>query len=706
MNLDGSDSGRLSFGEFTLDCRSRELRRNGRRIRLQPQPAKLLVLLASRGGELVTRQEIETALWDDDTFVDYEHGINFAVKQIRDALGDEAGSSRYIETIPRVGYRFIASYREGDGVRGAIQPEDDGSSSEKAVVESATVPSRRRYIGWAAGCLAGVALLVGYLDRPSPDLDSVVEMSLLPPAGTEYVGGTTRRAFALSPDGRTLAFVARDDAGNQRLGVRELSSFSTRMFEGTHPAIYPFWSPDGKHIGFFSEQKLKRVSLLGGPPQTVCDARPRGGTWNGQGIILFAPPFGPIHRVDAAGGVPEPVTELETSGGEIAHRFPHFLPDDDHFLFFVRASKEEERGVVLGSLKSRETRFLIESSSNAVYAEPGYLLFIRDGALVAQRFSVEKLELEGEAVAMAVDVELTRYSQAALTVANGVIVYNSGRELQQLTWLDREGTELGTLGDPANHLSFSLSPDGSRLAVSRRDDSLGGFNLWLFERDGSLPIRRTTGLPSQANPRWSGTGETLFFDTMSIPSTLYRVDAFGSDAPETMIDLSTGTLRDVSRDGAHVVLDDADRLRVLDASDGRLVDEVLTSNKDIFARISPDGKWLVFQSGETGRPEIYVTSFPEPGRWYPISRHGGVDPRWRGDGAEIFYITLEGSMMAAPVSAGDEFRAESPRKLFDVPGGIVNYDVGYDGEQFLLNVPIEEPRELNVLFDWTRRLPR
>jgi Tol biopolymer transport system component len=569
-----------------------------------------------------------------------------------------------------------------------------------------TTEARTSGHGWALAALAAflatsVLLLVFFLRREP--IGEVRELALVPPAGASFVRGE----FALSPNGQKLAFAATDEAGERRLWVRELESFSVRSLPATEGAAQPFWSPRGDEIAFFAQNQLKRVSVSGGAPRTICDAEAgRGGTWSKNDVVVFAPAFGPLHRVDASGGTPAPVSNLDIQAKESAHRWPEFLPDGEHFLFHVRSGVEGKTGAYLGSLDGSTVRFLFPSSSNALYVPPGYTLFHRDGGLLAQRFDASKLELFGDARSLPWYVELTRFSQVALSVsADGRMVFSGGGQRQQLVWYDRLGIRLGTLGAPGDHHSFRLSPDGSQLALARIEDR---FNLWLLDVDGSVPLRLTSSGASDILPMWSSDGRHLLFNSQRTGSwALFRIDVFRGSEPELVFDPGTGTnIRDLAGEPAVVVYEREQGLYAHHL-DGGSDDYSLVANATLdgwMSLLSPNGKWLAYSANETGRDEVFVTGFPRPGRRWPVSRNGGRLPRWRADGREIFFIDAKGSLVVVPVETGDTFRVGDPEPLF-VPAGDL-YDAAPDGERFLVNEPLPEPPELNVVLDWMDALPK
>jgi DNA-binding winged helix-turn-helix (wHTH) protein len=353
------------FGSFTVDPDAGEVRKNGARVRVQDQPLLLLSALLERPGVLVTREELHRRLWPDDTFVDFDNGLNAAAGRLRQALGDSAQTPRYIESVPRRGYRFIAA------VETEFADSDAGVNGVPEVPAN-RLKSVRREVSWiAAGLLFLTAAVLSWVHfREQPRTIAPFEFSLAPPDGTTF--GLFDSA-EVSPDGRLIAFSAIDDAGERRLWLRPLDSLSARRLDDTNGAAFPFWSSDSRNIGFFGNGKLERINAAGGPARIICDAADgRGASWNRQGMIVFTPGLtSPLFQVPAAGGEPKQVTTLNRSRQEISHRWPYFLPGGDRFLYTARTTKVEDSAVFVGSLRDGRSSLLVPSLINAVYAGDG-----------------------------------------------------------------------------------------------------------------------------------------------------------------------------------------------------------------------------------------------------------------------------------------------------------------------------------------------
>ncbi len=575
---------------------------------------------------------------------------------------------------------------------------------------------------WAIAAIA-VAALAGSVawtmfgrsgpPAPTPPLyEFSVDVPLLmgPPFGT---------SFALSPDGRELVMSARPagsaNTDNLRLWLRSLAGGAPREVPGTEGARYPFWSPDGRSIGFFAQGKLKKI-VPGGLAQTLCDApEGRGGTWNADGVILFAPtPFGQIHRVANGGGQPVPVTG-STDDAAPVRRFPFFLPDGRHFLYADAAAGGERNGIYVGSIDGQPARRLLPDDSNAVFAPaasgPGSILFVRDGVLMAQPFDADRLEPAGDVfvVADGLSPSGNRGFYGFSAVAGGSLVYRrdaaAGRpDMAQLAWRDRAGKVLESLGRPAHIDEIALSPDDTRAALGLAETDTAS-DVWVLHlRRGEMS--RLTNEPGRDEfPRWSPDGQRIAFaaERFGAP-TLFIRNAAGGGQDVSVFSAAAATgpgrairywwLRDWSRDGKFLLIEsptvgtgiDMWILRI-DEAGAPPTPYLQTPFNEARGRFSPDGRWVAYQSNESGRPEVDVRPFPSAdGKWV-VSTGGGILPVWSRDGRELYYVVPnEQTLMAVAIASGDEFRASAPRALFKNAGLV--FDVARDG-RFLMASPVE-----------------
>ncbi|HTO87138.1 MAG TPA: protein kinase [Thermoanaerobaculia bacterium] len=564
--------------------------------------------------------------------------------------------------------------------------------------ETVSVPRRvSRRLLWlfaAAAVVVTTAISIARW-RTSPATPGRIHSSLLPP---EELGLADTAPVAVSPDGSRIVFGAGNAIKDSpSLFLRVLSEGTSQRLPETVDALFPFWSPDGKSVGFFQYGKLKSLDVAGGTPKTVCDAPAgNGGTWGPEGVILFAPNSnGPIHRVAAAGGEPTPVTELDSARHEYGHRWPQFLPDGKHFFFEASSTPGNRKASIrIGSLDSKETRVLTEAASTGKYAPPGYVLFVdARGKLVAQPFAADRLETKGPAVPLAEDVWLDESGgPACFSVSrDGLLVCQTNTQTARLTWFDRHGKQGECLGQWGENWGPRLSPDGKKVAAQMRANG-----IWIGELSRGLGTRVSAG----QWPVWSPDGRQIAF---SLNGDLYVKTASGTDEPRLLLH-SVNELGpdDWSPDGRFLLYEDHDPktsadLWVLPLEGDRKPRPFLRTeaNEDV-ARFSPDGRWVAYD-GEGG---MYVLPFPGPGDRWKVTSSGG-HPAWSRDGKELFYIDNENLMSVQVVVAGSSIRTGEPSRLFQRPAG-EQYDVSADGKQFLFTVLNEtaRPDPITLVQNW------
>ena len=549
---------------------------------------------------------------------------------------------------------------------------------------------------------------------------------------------------AIAPDGRQLAFVTTDASGRSLLYVRSLTALEERPIDGTEDAAHPFWSPDSRWIGFFAFGKLKKVASGGGPVETLADRTFRlGGTWSPQDTILFVTDAqGSLAKVSAAGGSVVPVSVRDSSGKPLPAAWPRFLPDGRHFLLFGQVSGSR-RGVYVSSLDNPDAKFLLKSEYRAAYSTQGYLLIMHDDlSLLAQPFDVRRLELTGTAARIAGDVygvKVAAHDNVSVSSNDVLVFVNHSAINPQLVWFDRQGGRHGAAapGGDFGGTRPQLSPDGKLLAVTQ-----GPFDeedIWVHSIDPGRPARRLTFDGANAPPLWSRDGREIIFESRHErgaaggPAKIYRLSANGGGAPELLFDpafandakansVSSVSLQDISPDGRYLVFSvyatgkHAD-LWVAPLTGGARPFPFAAGGFDNSqAAISPDGNWLAYTSNETGRNEIYVQSFPTAGHKRAISVDGGVQPRWRGDGKELFYLASNQQLMAVPIRSGTDidvggatalFRTELPNWGAGQPGWRTSYDVVADGSRFVLLAPPEKNvPPIVVVVNWPAALKR
>lgn len=610
-----------------------------------------------------------------------------------------------------------------------LEAISSGSGSTQTVAIPALTPrrmTRREMIFGSVAAVAvvsavalAVALLVPYF-RHAPSEARAVRFFINPPEKAGF------GPFAISPDGLRLAFIASDGSGKALLWVRPLDSPNAQPLSGTEEAIYPFWSPDSRFIGFFAGGKLKRIELSGGTVQTLCGAAiPRGGSWSSSGVIVFGPsPNEPLYQVPATGGPPAALTKLEPSRQEASHRWPHFLPDGRHFLYSVLGGPQSQ-GIYVTSLDGKKNERLLNiPNSIAMYAAPGYLLFRRESTLMAQAFDVDKLQLTGESfpVAEQVGFDLGTFQTYFSVSQTGVLAYSAATGGKtQLTWMDRGGKEIGLVAQPANYIRPSLSPDGKRVAVDG-SDLQGNRDVWLVDLASGNPTRFTFDPGQDLFAVWSPDGSRIVFGSdREGPRSLYQRSATGASKEELLLKTDFNAYpADWSSDGRYIVYVINDPKTKIDVwvlplfGDQKPFPFALTEASERGPRFSHDGRWLAYISDESGINQVYVESFPASGGKWQVSTSGGYHVEWRHDGKELFYVSADRKMMAVDIRAeGASFEAGAPKTLFDLRVPIftasqAQFAVTGDGQKFLIANTFGENRSepITVTLNWTADLKR
>jgi eukaryotic-like serine/threonine-protein kinase len=582
-----------------------------------------------------------------------------------------------------------------------------------------SVPRRSRLglaISITAGGLAVALALVTWALWPKPEPDRPAQRFFIEaPPDSEFTN--IFPGAAISPDGRLLVFIAQRKA-LPMLWLRPLDSLDARELPGTENANFPFWSADGKSVAFYSlsERRLKRIEALGGAPQTLCETQGfEGGTWSRQGAILFSSGR-LIHQVAAAGGPCSAVTNVDPAGNE-RHTWPQFLPDGRMFLYVVRSSDANVKGVYAASLDHPEQRKkLVSTDTKALYApphdtRPGFLLWLRDRTLVAQRFDPASRKLEGDPIPVAEQIMIgggvtqgMQASRAAFWVSeNELLVYRSGGGGgRSLVRIGRDGTRLETVmteerdGELAGGLR--LSPDGTRLAVERVIANVS--DLWVYELARRVWSKLTSTPGREGSPVWSSDGRQLAFAADRDGSIqIYRMNANGAGQDERLTDGRNFKLPlDWSQDGQYLIYAELSPQSQRDllilpmgpnGLPGKPIPFLTTPADEVTARFSPDGKWIAYISNITGRPEAFIRAFPggPPGEW-PVSSGGASSVEWRGDGAELFYRQLSPgygpAMMAQTIRfLPDRVAIGAAKTLFRNSFYFDTANVSKDGQRFL-----------------------
>jgi len=573
-------------------------------------------------------------------------------------------------------------------------------------------PQAARRIPWGMWAAAGAALLlivaaVAVLARWPQARDAGRRMDFAIPVQGE-VGH-----IAISPDGSMLAFIVVDEnSGEGVLNIQAIGSPNAKHLEGTQGATYPFWSPNDDYVAFFAHGKLKKISVTGGAPQVLASAlQARGGSWGKKGTIIYAPDAGgPLWRVDADGTEAAPLTDKAFTGTDSSHRWPVFLPDGDHFLFwsgdFNERAEDSASGIYYASLGDAQHKHLVKQArSNPGYARE-HLFYIDDKlSLVSVPMKMSNYTVNGkpEIVAQQVGHHPSTYWGAFTVANNGTVVYHlgTGSSLSQLTWFDRTGKELGRVGDPGLLANPSLSPDGNRVVVDIADPREKNIDVWIFELNRNGSTRFTFDREEETTGVWSRDGKSIAYRWAGAPEVVRLKNSNGFEADKGLAKGPPGNAdmlpNSFTPDDQQVMVTmQVDTgglgLGVVSVKDKSVTPFLPGQSNKADGQISPDGKWVAYQSDESGEWEVYISPFPAGGGKLQVSRGGGTDPRWRKDGKELFYLDPKGYLVAAPVESQNNLATVTPVPLFQThartsvsSSDFFSYDVAQDGQRFLVD---------------------
>ena len=613
----------------------------------------------------------------------------------------------------------------------AYDLETISTSSGSAAAGTALAAARPRraiparvlaILGTAALTALVTWLLIGRGRGADVARQSVRSSILLPP-------GVAFDNMALSPDGARLAFAGEDAQGSRMLWIRALSSYKAEVIPGTDGASLPFWSADGRSIGYFTVDKLWRVEAAGGPATMLTQVYGTGGSWNADGDIVMGTITGPILRVSATGGKATPATKLNEARNESSHRYPQFLPDGRRFLYLslnLRGSPEDEANQIhMASLDSSDDRIVFRSTTNTLYSR-GYLLYTRGsatytriGTLIAQPFDLGRMEARGEPIPIADQVGGFSgfYNYSCFTASeNGTLAYETSSLESRFVWLDRSGRRVAKFGAPATYNWPRLSPDGKRLVYARFNTALAKNELWIHDLERDVATRFTDARNDAVLPVWSPDGTRIAFSSDRKHQADLVSRGLGANDPEETLTNEEGERNAFDWSSARGILmkerpatgDRLVRLTFLPL-DGDRKPVPLTNwmNDPQFARLSPDGRFVAYDDDGSGRREVYVASVPDASRHWQISNAGGQQATWRGDGKELFYLSPDGKFMSVGIQTTPNFVAGSPTVLFEPPRTTA-YDVSADGQRFLVLLPTIETNSMpiNLVLDWTASFPK
>ncbi|RZU43105.1 winged helix-turn-helix domain-containing protein [Edaphobacter modestus] len=743
----GNKSFVFRFSDVEVREREFSLTKAGKVLAVEPKAFRVLLLLLRTPQKVISKEELLNSVWGDTAVT--EGSLTRCIWLLRRLLGDDVNEPRFIETVATVGYRFVCKVEVSEIALGDLQATDKAIGlSEADFVEtpvqsardlsrelkwisgevgltkaSEPAPRRREQFAWgvAALCIALLTWLgVAHWRSIQPAESRNLRLSLLPPPSTSFVPHN----FAISPDGRRLAFVAVAQDGGTALWIRSLASGAAQQLTGTEGATLPFWSPDSRQVGFFQASKLKSVDPSSGAVQVLCDAPGGfGGAWNDRGTIIFA--FGgsngpsdigsnSILKVSASGGETQLVTKGNAPNAPII--WPSALPDGDHFLYFLRGSSKpaQKQGIYVGSLSTQESKLISSEIIGNTQFASSRLYYVRNSSLMAQSFDLKRLQLTGrpEVVSRQELEEAPAFSRTGFSVSdNGVVVFQSATEsLSRLAWFDRSGKELEEL-PRTGYRDPALSRDGALLAVSSDEEHNGKRYIHIYDFARGTSTRVSEG-GKDSLPVFSPDGKRVAYAANHDRTSKY-IDVAATDGSgklERLVASDRLALNDWSADGRFLVYMNfqnvvAPELEVLDLRNHSQTAYATGAE----AQFSPDGRWIAFSgfgSSGSGDPEVYVGRFPGSGRRIQISNHGGLQARWRADGKELFYISMDKKLMAVAIDTShDEPVAGVPHVLFQTriigPRLVLfQYAVSPDGSRFLINsMPSVGAAPLTVLMN-------
>lgn len=710
------------FGPFRIEPLERRLVRGDTPVPLTPKAFDLLLVLVENAGRLLQKDELMKRVWQD-AFVE-EANLANNISTLRKVLGDQSGGVEYIETVPRRGYRFLATV-EPDGNSFAQRPAPE---LLPAAIPSSDVQRRsiraRQLIAAALGVTVLVIATIAMRDivtRGTPLRTGPIRFTVAPPLGTMLPSTSEPMSPSVSPDGAFVVFgVLR--RGEPVLAIRALDAVDSRILAGSEGGRFPFWSPDSRVVAFFANGKLKKVDVAGGTVQTICDAVPGyGGTWNRNGEILFAPSAADgLFKVPSSGGEPVRVTTLQEN--EVFHQHPQFLPDGRRFLYFAAPD-----GVYMASLDGGAATRVLTSRQMALYSSPGYIVFLRNRALFAQQFDADRVRLIGEPMPLASNIRTGGANVggrpaggAAISLSeSGLLAYGTDAPVHAgLAWFNRAGRLIESIGPfPFEGLiDAELSPDASRVAIA---DTTQPFvnDIWVFEFATRHATQVTFHPASERRPMWSPDGRWLTFVSARPDAPGIYQKMVTGEQPEQLVYRSehgqvtwpsdwtgSGIFYETQRDGTIWMLPDDD-------GEARAVGGPAVQ-PDV--RASPNAEWLAYTSDESRRPEVIAQSIANGEIKHRISSSGGSMPRWRPDGKELFYLSADGVLMAVEtVFDRKRLRLGIPQPLFGtelltMPPPLRSFGVTPDGQRFLIATAGDQgPRSsLVVVTNWTALVQR
>lgn len=747
----------IRFGIFEIDPRSGELRKSGLRLKLPDQPVQVLLLLLENAGHVVTRDQLRERLWSADTFVDFDKGVNRAINKIREVLGDSAESPRFVETLPRHGYRFIAPVerigKNGDHgentppatvILHAEAPGTQPKPSRTAASASSSWNSGLPWLLAAALAVISISLAVAWRQSVKQQPRRLIRLGLQ--LGVSVPNNSRDATAILSPDGSRLVFSGWGPDGKFRLYSRQLDQPEAVPLAGSEGANHGFFSPDGEWVGFFTGGKLKKIPVQGGTAVDLCDVSPfhvRGGSWGDDGNIVAAlSAGGGLSRLPSTGGAPRAITELDHKRNEVTQRWPQVLPGARSILYTAHnaGGNYDDASIEAQSLATGKRTILHRGGYYGRYLPSGHLVFVRERTLFAAPMDLARLQLTGPPVPVLLDVvgDPDIGSLEFGFSQTGTAVCLTGLwapRKRSLVWLDCAGKTQLLPATPGPYGDLRLSPDGRRLALSVRH-GIGQWHIWIYDLQQDMMTRLTfSGI--NLTPEWHPDGRHLVFvsDRHRGMPCLYWMRADGAgEALRLTENKYIQWPYSFSPDGkwlAYVEPDPETRSDIwilpMEGNDpdrpkpGKPQPFLNTAFAEESPAFSPDGSWLAYQSDESGRMEIYVRPFPGPGGKWQVSSSGGKLPVWSRNRKELFYLSEDNQIMVAAYKTtrgafvAGIARLWSEQRIPVAQNTIRNFDPAPSGDRFVALAESENPPDASSatqltiflnFFDEIRRLTR
>ena len=713
------------FGPFRLEPAERRLLRDGQQVPLPPKAFDVLVVLVSRADHLVSKEDLLKEVWPD-TFVE-EASLSYTVSLLRKALQAGEDQGRYIDTVQKLGYRFTYPVRTltANGSRADIGvPPPASPLTEQEPHETAALPGMERSRAWSGASWrqhATIAIGVLGLIAASVVLFRYARQVPPPPAQALWFDETVPGHIILtdwdhpvmSPDGRRVAFSGMSE-GRRQLWVRPMRSSPPILLPGTEGAITPFWSPDSKSLAFFAHQKLKTIDVERGQPiEICCDSFPVGptsgaggqfGAWGSSGVILFS--NGPVYRVRDTGGTPEQVTSLDTARHEAWHHVVDFLSDARRFIFTSDPPPLTHYVTSLDDPKQRHPLNLGAAGRiEGLSILRGHLLYAREGVVVAQPFDEQTLTPRGAPLTLA-HTDPAPWQPRPSASRTGIVVFRSKwYTTRQLAWRGRDGTPMGVIGHPDVYTAVDLSPTGTRAVVVKGGSGwIQNRDLWLANLTSNMFESFTSHPGLESSPSWSPDGGRIAYHSSQAGVISPFVKDLQTGREEQLFQPKEGVaVDDWTRSDAIVLRTYGTAVYALPVTGERklqlLADTPYVKDQ---LQVSPDGQWIAFNSDESKAWEVYVARFPEFTDKRRVSVGGGVQPRWREDGRELFYLAPDGTMMVVPSDGSSRARRLFTTSLSPPAHQLSEYDVTSNGQRFLLLEPASTRSQIfTYLLNWS-----